>query len=147
MRVVIAILVVMLFFTSCKKDKYTSAPQIKYKSLTTNFFDNSVGAVSPAVVFSITDAEGDLGDTAYIHLKNLLTGQIDSLPFPDISGASIKKNLKADITASVGRLGGCFTSNPPGRVDTMYYEIYVTDFAKNKSNTIVTGDPVFQQCQ
>lgn len=145
MRVLLPIAVVCLFFTACNKDKYTSAPQIKYKSLTQNYFVNVINAKSPSVVFSITDSEGDLGDTSYIYMKNLLTGQIDSAGFPSLNGA-VKKNLKADVTASLGKLGGCFTANPPGHIDTMYYEIYVVDFAKNKSNVIVTEDPVYQQC-
>ena len=144
MRGTILILVIAVIFSACKKDKYTSAPQIEYKSLTSNVFVNVVGAQSPKIKFTITDSEGDLGDTAYIHVKNLLNGKIDSFPFPNLNGAT-KKNLKADVF--VNTLAGCDGGTfPPGRVDTMYYEIYVTDFAKNKSNTIVTTDPVYQAC-
>jgi hypothetical protein len=145
MRVILGLAVVSLFFVACNKDKYTSAPQIEYKSLTFNFIDNTVNSQSPSIVFSITDSEGDLGDTATIHIKNLLSGDSIELAFPSLDGAT-KKNLKADVTASIGRLQGCITANPPGHLDTMYYEVYVVDFGKHKSNTIVTGDPVYQQC-
>ena len=145
MRATILVLIIGLIFSSCSKNKYTSAPQIKYKSLTTNVFDNSTISQGPGVVFSITDAEGDIGDTAFVHIKNLLTGDSTEKPFPNLTGAN-KKNLKADVTVYVS-LGGCNGGGLPNRIDTMYYEIYVTDFAKNKSNTIVTGDPVYQQCQ
>lgn len=145
MRATILVLVIGLIFSSCSKDKYTSAPQIKYKSLTSNVYDNTA-QFAPSIVFSITDAEGDLGDTAIIHIKNLLSGDSIEVGFPNLNGAT-KKNLKADVTASIGRLQGCFAANPPGHIDTMYYEVYVTDFAKNRSNTIVTGDPIYQQCQ
>lgn len=143
MRATILVLVLGIIFSACNKDKYTSAPQITYKSLTTNVFDNSTSSQGPGVVFSLTDAEGDLGDTAIVHIKNLRTGDTLERSFPALTGAT-KKNLKADVTVYVS-LGGC-NGGLPGRIDTMYYEIYVTDFAKNRSNTIVTGDPVYQQC-
>lgn len=146
MRVILSLALVSLFFIACNKDKYTSAPQIKYKSLNTNFYDNTTGGQPPIITFSITDAEGDVGDTATIHIKNLNTGDSIELPFPNLDGAT-KKNLNADVSASVGRLGAnCPGSNPLHLIDTMYYEIYVTDFAKNKSNTIQTPDPVYEEC-
>ncbi len=147
MRATILVLVIGIIFSACKKDKYTSAPQIKYKSLSSNVYVNTTqqGYVPPEINFTITDSEGDLGDTAFIHVKNLLSGRIDSFRFPELVGAT-KKNLKAEV--SVWTISGCDGTIPPGgRIDTMYYEVYVTDFAKNKSNTIVTEDPVYQQCQ
>ena len=145
MRIPVLFFLSVVFLFACNKDKYSTAPQIKYKSLSTNVYDNSLGAQTPAITFSITDAQGDLGDTAYINIKNLLTGDSIQSPFPDLSGAT-RNDFKADVIVSVGRLGGSCIGGA-GHIDTMYYELFVTDFAKNKSNTIVTGDPVFQQCQ
>lgn len=135
---------VCLFFCACKKDKYTTAPQIEYKSLSSNVYDNSLGSQPPKINFRITDAEGDLGDTAYVFIKNLLTNDSIQLSFPDLN-ASRKNDFKADVSTSVGRLQGpsCGTT---ARIDTMYYEFYVEDFAKNKSNVVRTTDPVFQFC-
>lgn len=147
MRAIILVSVISLFLLACNKDKYTSVPQIKYKSVSPNYSENTIGSVSPIVTFSVTDAEGDLGktgeDTARIFIKNLLTGDFDSLDFPNLNDGA-KKNLKADILASVSGVIGC--AGPSGSIDTLYYEIYITDFAKNKSNTIVTGDPTFFLC-
>ncbi|MEO7523838.1 MAG: hypothetical protein ABIT58_07070 [Ferruginibacter sp.] len=145
MRAIILVLVISVFLMACSKDKYTSAPQITYKSLTSNVYDNALGSTGPGIIFSITDAEGDIGDSATIHIKNLLTNDSIIIPFPNLNGAT-KKNFKAEITATVGRLSGCLVANPPGRIDSLYYELYVEDFAKNKSNTIVTADPIYQQC-
>lgn len=139
-----------LFFSACKKDKYTTAPQIKYKSVSPNFSNNDIQSVAPVITFSITDAEGDLGitdkDTARIFLKNLLTGKFDSLDFPDLRDIS-KADFKAEVLASVGKVLDC-RPVPGGlvHIDTLYYELYVEDFAKNKSNTIVTG-ATYYECQ
>ena len=146
MRVLLFIVTLGILFTACKKDKYTTAPQIKYKALTTNVYNNSTTAVSPGIIFTITDAEGDLGDTATIHIKNLLTGDSLEHPFTKL-GVSGKADFKAEVTASIGRLGGCQSANPTDSIDVMFYELFVVDFAKNKSNTIVTTDPVYQLCR
>lgn len=141
----------IIILTGCKKDKYTTAPQLSYKSVSPNFTDNSINSVSPVITFNLTDAEGDIGfsqsDTSYIYMKNLLTGKSDSLPFPDISGIT-KSDFKADILASVGRVLDC-RPVPGGllHIDTLYFEVYVKDFAGNTSNTITTGDPIFYECQ
>lgn len=145
MRVLVSLALACFFLIACNKDKYTSAPQIEYKELTSNVYINTTAGdyQPPKIKFSITDAEGDLGDTAYVHIKNLLNGRIDSFPFPNLNGAN-KKNFKAEVT--VNALAGCDGNFPPGHVDTMFYEIYVTDFAKNKSNTISTPEPVYESC-
>ncbi len=35
------------------------------------------------------------------------------------------------------------SGRPRPFVDTLYFEVYVTDFAKNKSNVIKTDKPVY----
>jgi hypothetical protein len=156
MRYFIAIVVGGLFLASCKKDKYTTAPQITYKSIQNNVQNSSTPVSDGAnakIIFSVTDGEGDLGlksgkDTAYIFIKSLLTNDVDSVLFPDLSSVS-KKDFKATVT--FGLTNNVLKCRPvPGNlthVDTIYYEVYVRDFAKNKSNVIRTGDPVFYTCQ
>jgi hypothetical protein len=139
----------ILFLSACNKDKYTTAPQISYKGISPNAVNLSLtNQVAPVITLEVTDAEGDLGfrgsDTAKIFIMNLLTGKIDSsLRFPDISAVA-KKNFKGDLEISVDTnilLEG--TNRPRPKTDTLYYEIYIKDFAKNKSNVIRTTDPVF----
>ncbi len=144
---IVCILFLSFCAVSCKKDKYTSAPQITYKNLDGNFVDATLPVGSykyPAVNFEITDGEGDIdADSAKIYIKNLTYNISDSLNFPDLSKVS-GKNFKALVAASVEKV----TKKPnrpvgPLYTDTLFYEIYVKDFAKNKSNIIKTGDPVF----
>jgi hypothetical protein len=148
MRYIFLIMVIFIFFAACEKDKFTSAPQIEYKSIKPNSFQSNLPNTQPIpfLTLHLTDAEGDLGfvankDTSYVFIKNLLTGKADSFRLPDLK-SSAKKNFEADVEIS---LGGIIESSPllPPKIDTTYFEVYIRDFAKNKSNVIVTPDPVY----
>lgn len=142
----------LLAFTACKKDKFSTEPQIEFVSVNPNATSIQIGSRIPDITFSITDKEGDIGkkpgvDTAYIYLKNNLTGKSDSLPFPDL-GAAGKPSFKADVSASIARVLEC-KSLPSGdlHTDTLYFDVYVRDFERNKSNVITTGAPVYFTCR
>ncbi len=138
-----------MLITSCKKDKFTTVPQIKYKSVSPNVaFSNlpPTAQVIPVVTFEVTDSEGDLGfvtgkDTAKVFIKNLMTNKLDSLPFPNLNSAATK-NFKADVNINMENFL-TKSGRPIPYTDTLYYEIYIKDFAKNKSNVIKTSDPIF----
>lgn len=149
MRYSLLLTIAIFLFTACKKDKYTTAPQISYKSIDPNVvFKNLTVQVMPVLTLEITDAEGDLGftgtDTCKIFIKNLVTGEIDStLRLPDLSGA-VGKNFKAEVDIALDTriiLEG--STRPSPKTDTLFYEVYIQDFAKNKSNVIKTADPVY----
>ncbi len=150
MRYSLLIVIAILFFTACKKDKFTTAPQISYKSINPDYYFTNFtnGQVMPVLTLGFTDLEGDLGftgtDTSKIYIKNLLTGNIDStLMLPSLSAAS-GKNFKGEIEITLDTriiLEGSVRPRP--KTDTLYYEVYIKDFAKNKSNVITTQRPVF----
>jgi len=150
MRYTLLFTLIFLIFASCKKDKYTTVPQIAFEGLSHNAVDLSPTSAVPVVTISITDAEGDLGitatDTAFIYMKNLLTNDFDSVPFPDLQAAA-KSNFKADVDVTITKVLKC-KSLPgfPLHTDTLYFEFYVKDFAKNKSNVITTPEPVYFTC-
>ena len=150
MRYTLVFTIIILLFTACKKDKFTTVPQIKYKSISPTEVIAGLGS-DPVLTISITDAEGDIGinlkDTAYIYMKNLLTNDFDSLPFPDLQTAA-KSNFQAEVDFTTTKVFKC-KSLPglPVHTDTLYFEVYVKDFAKNKSNVIKTADPVYFTCQ
>lgn len=157
MRNLFIIVICFVAFISCGKDKYTSAPQIKFKSITSPYLDNSPRGVNPILVIELTDAEGDFGfaegkDTSYVYVKNVKAPfKLDSFKFPAILSKAVKKNFKADVETNLLGEGTGGTSALPGLpagarrpyTDTVFYEVYVKDFAKNKSNVIRTGDPLF----
>jgi hypothetical protein len=153
MRYCLILTIGILFFTACKKDKYTTEPQIKFKSISPTTVVGGTNVPAPILKINITDAEGDIGiigsDTAFIYMKNLLTKDFDSLPFPDLRNVASKKFI-ADVeinTASVFKCKSLPGNPPPLHTDTLYFEIYVKDFAKNKSNVITTEYPVYFTCK
>lgn len=149
MRYIILIIAVLFLFSACKKDKFTTVPQITFKSIKPNAAFSNIPfnqQVIPVLTFEVTDAEGDLGyidgsDTSKVYIKNLLNGKEDSMVLPDISTVALK-NFKGDISITLSTvLGG--SNRPRPKTDTLFFEVYVTDFAKNKSNVIITSDPVY----
>ena len=147
MRYTVIIIIISLFAVSCGKDKYTTNPQITFKSIKPNALRSDLptsNQVMPVMTITVTDAEGDLGfidgkDTAYVFIKSLINNTVDSLVMPNIE-ALTGKNYEGDllITPPFKR-----STRPSPKVDTLFYEIYVKDFAKNKSNVIVTTDPIY----
>jgi hypothetical protein len=153
MRYPLLFTIAILVFTGCKKDKFTTVPQIKFKSISPTVVVTGLGVPDPILSINITDAEGDIGitstDTAYIYMKNLLTNHFDSLAFPDLLTAA-KSNFQADVEFVTTKVFKCKTlpgNPPPLHTDTLYFEVYIKDFAKNKSNVITTAYPVYFTCQ
>ncbi len=151
MRKIMIIVAACLFFAACKKDKYTTAPQIKYKSINPlSTSSGVVGAPNPVLTIGVTDAEGDLGqkagkDSAWIYVRTLLTNELDSFLFPDLQLAG-KKNFQADILINLPlkckpRPGGVV------HTDTLFYDVYIKDFAENKSNILRTEEGVLYTCK
>ena len=105
----------------------------------------------PVITVNVTDAEGDLGyragkDTSLVFIKSFINrvprANLDSFRMPDIQSVATK-NFQADILINTfDFLRGTSPAPPRGKADTLVYEIYVVDFAKNKSNTVTTG-PIY----
>lgn len=156
MKKIFLLLTVIAFFSACKKDKYTTAPQISFVDVKPNFASSNLTApnreLAPKLIFKITDAEGDFGtsdplDSSMIYVKNILVNKLDSFRFPDITGAT-KKDFSAEVALNLFNVLICRSPGPTRpRTDTTYYEFYVTDAKKNKSNVIVTNKPVYYRCE
>ncbi|MBS1512640.1 MAG: hypothetical protein JST86_17480 [Bacteroidetes bacterium] len=139
------LIVLVCFLVACSKDKFTTAPQISFVSFNPQeYFQGTVDpAALPVLTIHVTDAEGDLGfksgkDTSFVYLLNLRTNKFDSIALPDI-GTATQKNFKADVAINMKQ----FLGVPNFAVkDTIYYKVYVKDFAKNKSNEITTDKPI-----
>ena len=149
MRHLILLAILILTFTACKKDKFTSVPQISYKSVNPNTAYSNISCNFqniPLITIHVTDAEGDLGfvqghDTSYVYVKNLMNNRLDSLQLPDIQTAAVS-NFSADIDINLCKFLAV-SARPRPKTDTLYFEVYIKDFAKNKSNIIKTDDPVY----
>ncbi|MBL0144512.1 MAG: hypothetical protein IPP48_00780 [Chitinophagaceae bacterium] len=144
MRYSFAIIILAVVFFGCKKDKFTTAPQISFKYVKPDKYvrGNTDSVTIPHCTISVTDLEGDLGfiynqDTSYIYIKNLENSLLDSVILPNIASITSKK-FEADIVVFMKP----YFPSLPSVKDTFYYEFYVKDFAKNKSNT-VKSDPIY----
>lgn len=146
MRYILTIVAVVLLFSACKKDKFTTVPQISFKSVDPDFYQQGLtpDASLPVITVNVTDAEGDLGfisgkDTSFIFFKNLRTNKLDSVELPNIKQAATK-NFQGDVAVNMKQFLGVPNNS---KKDTIYYEVYMKDFAKNKSNVIRTEKPVY----
>ena len=148
MRYTLLICLLALCFMACNKDKYTTAPQISFKSFNPAQGSNQNNSSNaPTLIIEATDAEGDLGlvqgkDTAKVFIKNMLTLKEDSLDFPDLQSAG-KSNFKADVEVSLFSVLGGRNLPVSARpfADTLHFQVYIRDFAKNKSNVLITDQP------
>ncbi len=150
MRNTIIILIISLIAVSCGKDKFASEPQITFKSVSPNTVRSNVPINDPnmpQITINVTDKEGDFGDTAYVYVQRIINGklhyEVKQFAMPNIN--SIKtNNFQADIRInSFDVLRGDSTRTRRPKVDTLNFRIYITDFAKNKSNVIDTDKPLF----
>jgi hypothetical protein len=155
MRNILLIIAGALAISGCKKDKFTTAPQITFKTISpqampSNLISTNQGS-APKLVINITDQEGDLGfingsDTSMIFIKNLRNNRLDSLVLPDIQSAATKR-FQADISVNLYNYMGACGIGPLPRADSVYFEVYVKDFAKNQSNVLRTDIPALLLCQ
>ncbi len=147
MRIIFAVLLTVFIFSGCKKDKFTTVPQLKFKSVSPDTWKRGTLITSPDIpvlILHVTDAEGDLGfvsgkDTSFVYIKNLRTNKSDSMRLPDIT-KSTSKNFQGDIEINMFN----FVDVPnQSKKDTIYFDVYIKDFAKNQSNTVRTDKPIY----
>lgn len=143
---ILILLALPVMFYACKKDTYTTKPQIKVKSI--NSTTLSPGSL---LVFQLefTDAEGDVQDTLYIQKFSRVCPTQPGVQFntknkvPDFSPTS---NLSGIFEISYAyninmpgtlNISGCGTKN-----DTAYFKFWLKDKANNISDTIITENIV-----
>lgn len=134
------LLAIPVMFYACKKDTYTTKPQISIKSI--NSKELKQGEL---LIFqlSFTDAEGDIQDTLWV--------QKISRTCPTTAGAQfISKNRVPDFTPTsnlkgILEVGYAYNANVQGynaisgcgtKNDTTYFKFWLKDKGKNVSDTI-----------
>jgi hypothetical protein len=157
MRYLIIVLLSTTIFFSCKKSDGNSAPKIKFKSITPEIFGGGSAAtgIRPILLLEVSDDDGDLGfnegkDTSYIFIKNLTVSpfRMDSFKFPASLSQVPKSTFKSyqdveiDLNKNTNRMAYPLSTSTSGARDTAFYEVYVKDFGKNKSNVIRTEKPL-----
>lgn len=138
MRNTILIAVVSFIFFGCTKDKFSTTPQLTYKSVNTD-------RLSPKQIIqfslSFTDAEGDVIDTMYVQKVSLNCAASNFFQREPIPDFATNKNLKGDILVSYAN--GIINDQRYPTVaskcnfnDTCYFRFMLKDKANNKSDTV-----------
>ena len=144
---ILVALIVFCFFAGCKKNEYTTRPQLKYKGVNTKVLNRD-----QTITFTLqaTDAEGDLQDTIWVQevVRNCPSGGgITRYKMPDFNAVS---NLKGDIQVcySYGLNLNCPDIIEPrcqGRNDSATYRFWIQDKAKHVSDTVSSEEVVIVQ--
>jgi hypothetical protein len=136
MRHTLLIAILLLTFGSCSKDKFSSTPSLKFKSVNTTDLFNQ-GLITFTMHF--TDAEGDLTDSIFMQevVANCplsdLTDQFALPVFPTT------KNADGDITVTLQYNGsGAYQSISPKcqENDTAIFRFALRDKAMHVSDTV-----------
>ena len=133
MRKTFLLSILILMLIGCKKDKYTTKPQLKYQSVNTTVLGRG-----ETLVFnlSFTDAEGDLSDTLFIvkFEPNCVASRFNAkYPLPPFPTG---KNQSGDLVVTFQ-----YNEVPPKcfpREDTAVFKFVLKDKAQNKSDTAVS---------
>ncbi|MDB5199612.1 MAG: hypothetical protein JWO92_1575 [Chitinophagaceae bacterium] len=136
MRNPILFSIILLFLFSCNKNKYTTVPQLKYKSVNTKALHRGE---TLRITLSFTDAEGDLTDTIFIRevVKPCPVapsgGFIDSTHTIPSFPSGRNQSGEIIITYDYSSLNPLCNRN-----DTAVFKFVLRDKAKHKSDTAVS---------
>jgi hypothetical protein len=133
-----ALLLTILFvvlFVSCSKEKNTTSPTLKFKSVNTTQLHNQ-----ELIYFTLafTDPQGNLFDSIYVDevVPNCPASNIDGyFPVPSFPAS---KNQKGDIVVTLGYNVSGYTSISPQcqENDTAVFRFAVRDLNNNTSDTV-----------
>ena len=136
MRYSILLASISLLIISCNKDKFTTVPQLKYKSA--NITDVFPGDVLQ-MKLSFTDKEGDLDGLIYVQQYSInctRTKFEDSLAIPKFPSTS---NSDGEIVVSYGYRVPPSLVEPQCndvKLDTCFFRFAIKDKAGNRSDTV-----------
>jgi hypothetical protein len=138
----IPIFIVAILFWGCEKNKFTTIPQLKYKSVNTKTIS---GSQSLVLKLELTDKEGDF--TTLLGVKRFVPGCpnsnfIDSLKFvipPDFINSKGKFG-EVVVTLNQNDRGSnaCFIPGGAIRPDTAVFKFWTRDKAGNVSDTAIS---------
>jgi hypothetical protein len=140
---ILILLAIPVMFYACKKDTYTSKPQISIKEISSTVLHQG-----DLLVFEIafTDKEGDIQDTLWVKKISRTCPSntfLDVNLVPDFTPTpNLKGTLEIGYSYNASNqqyrsIAGCGTKN-----DTTYFKIWLKDKANNVSDTISSQDIV-----
>lgn len=146
MRSIATIFILAIFFVACKRAGQSKIPEIKLISMT----PDSVKAGSQDTVyitFKLVDGDADLGNDpggqVYdIYLKDSRVDTFIGYFFPEISADVRDAGRGVEGICTFKQLAAYLIPREDSlhmaTGDTLFYELYIKDRARNESNHIVT---------
>jgi len=136
--------ILTIVIVGCKKDTYTTVPQLSLKSVSTTLL-----RPGNILTFKIefTDKEGDIIDTLFIRKTTRNCAASTFTARYRVPAFTTTKNTKGEFEVSFDyNLGSGLPSLPgpqcPGRNDSCVFKFVLQDKARNKSDTLVSPEIV-----
>ena len=154
--------VILVGLVSCTDaPDFDDTPSLTFNGIANATFAQSIDVDTAFINFTITDANGDIGQNSSGEPTVFMTDERDGFelqPFtlPKISEQGTGKGITADVTLLFrvvkGDLccrfpdgtGGCIESTEYP-VDSLFYDMYVMDHAGHESNHVRVG-PIYLLC-
>ncbi|MGG9971809.1 hypothetical protein ACQ33O_08470 [Ferruginibacter sp. SUN002] len=143
MRYTIIIAIFSFVFIACSKDKFTTKPQLTFKSANTNVVEKE-----NVLEFTLdfTDEEGDIDSLFMFKItKNCSLSDLKDSSEITASLPRVKKQ-RGDLIVTYKNAVNAFPYLPCYPLctenDTCYFRFVLMDKAKNKSDTLNTGQIV-----
>jgi hypothetical protein len=136
MRNTIVIALIAFIFIGCKKDRFTTKPQLKFESVNTQVLDR--GQIL-SFKLSYTDLEGDLQDSIYVEKVEPTCPQSGFSSKYILPNFPTTRNAEGEIQVSFGyNVNNYPLIKAPqcGRNDTCYFRFVLKDKAQNLSDTV-----------
>lgn len=141
MRYPFLLSIFIFILAGCKKDKFTTAPQLKYKGSNTKKL--RIGETL-TMTLGFSDLEGDLSDSLYLEKFEPRCANSRFKKMYKIPSFPSSKNQEGEFLVTLGYNDGFNVEvNAPrcGRNDTCIFRFVLKDKAQNKSDT-VSSDPI-----
>ena len=136
-KILIPAVITAIVLTACSKDKFTTKPQITFKSVNGTEF-------SPGYLinftFDATDKEGDIQDSMFVLRSGSACNELNGVTGFLMPLSTPKSDLKVEIDLTfIYKI-----TNPPyiqldgctGKTDTTGFKFWIKDNAGNVSDTV-----------
>lgn len=133
---IVGIITVTIVAIACKKDQFTTRPQLKFKSVNTEL----VLSNQPLVFYlQVTDKEGDFTGQSRVYSEKVSrhcadTETQDSLRIPD--NITTRKDMDVEIEYAFQTPPKCVANSAVD--DTCYFKFWIKDAANNVSDTVTS---------
>mgnify|MGYP001237716269 CR=1 FL=1 len=138
----ISIFFIAILFVSCGKDKFTTKPQLKYKSVNTTTVS---GTQTLQLKLDLTDKEGDF--TTLLGMRKTVSGCptsnfLDTVTFSIPPDFISTKKTEGEVVVTLDRIkrgsNSCFLPGGAIRPDTTIFKFWTRDKAGNVSDTALS---------